>query len=629
MNLASQAAAFVVFLLCVLAPLVILFLLVPGWRNRSLATRVPMALLLATGSCIQLYYVRRFFTGSVFDVAVCVVLPATAFLLVRRASGFATPDLVRVAMTTRWTVLAVAVAAFAIRLGFEARVQGGLGYWGLYGFDFLNLCGVVTCVRESGFPAQSAVVEAGPLNYHWLFFVVPAWISEFLGSGMRVTTALAFFGATAAVMLITTLRLATAHAAGRETPSGQTDLCLMVVFLGCITTYGAQRLFASSPTLNDWLGSRNALLLSPLNCILNFPNVTIALMAAVTVVGLLDEWEASLRPPTAVALAAASVAAAAGCVLFVPPIALAGAGLVLLGFVRKPLRFALLVAPFLAVSAVFFRGAGYWGGAVAEGLAVSLDGGRFLLRLTMSAAPIFVLLPFAFRRARVGPADLAIAAAAMFVPSVFLITGSPTSASDLSMKSAALFATVLVPRCAAGLTCVAERYRLKAWPAAAVALVVVVGLSNSVIYLVQFPLARLGILTGRWRTVSPGLYASLRFVRESTPRGTVILSDAWSERTDFDPVVSLGERRVWLGRAYEKFKLYGEAPEGTRVSDRREAWKSFLMDPGSGGAQEAWLAVRAGAYVIVRRGQFAGWVGLRRVGEFGDTVVLKKSLSKE
>jgi hypothetical protein len=603
--------AFVLMVAGLLLPLAAL--LADRMRGTGLADEIRLcfggagALLLA----IPGYYLRRVtpLPGFAFDVIVVAATLAAA--LQTGALGRVVP--IALSPTFRaagWLLGAVVpIAACLVWMGFEVRHDGVLRYYGLFTIDFSNLSGVVAMIKASPGPPAFVTAGGGPLHYHWWFFTVAAWLSEFAGARGRCSSALALANFLAAVLLAATICAAVAeHLRRRGTNlSDRTRRTLAatssaVVIIASLSLYAY--LFVVSHLHRSWLtfGVRNNLLLSVVNSMSTFGNNTLALTLAV----IEGELFAVLgEKPSWTAVTSAALAGLAICGLSVTltlPLSLAAGAWILMGRVHQPWRLALVGVVAGAVGLPLLRATSMLGDS-SQHLHVSFDHGQFIQNVALGMAPIWVLATASLVEHRRLSFAWLLIAADVLVPTLVGFVGHGAVPSTMSMKMASLLAIASAPLVAEGLLAlglggarvgVGRPAWLKVWRAVAV-MALLIGTGNSLVYAGQFAFYR---LTGRGHPAEiPSDYAlALDYIRSHTPADAVVVDPNGDRLRNTIGTLLIGERQVWLPTWYSTglFRSDLDRPE---IMSRPEKWSAWER----GGFRDESLAaeIAASAEVLV------------------------------
>ncbi len=539
------------------------------------------ALLLA----IPGYYARRALPlpGTVVDL----VLVAMIFVLSLRTGALGRAY--RTARSplfagARWLLGAVIpILACLVWMGFEVPRGGALRYYGLFTIDYSNLSGMVAMIKASPGPPAFVTAGGGPLHYHWWFFTIAAWLSEFAGAQGRCSSALILTNVLAAVLLTATIcAVVTEHLRRRgddvsdDTRRRYAVASAAVVIVAPLSIYAYQ--FVVGHLHRPWftIGTRNSLLLSVLNSMVTFGNNTLALTLVLIIGALLA---ALGEKPSWRAAAGAAIAGLAICGLSVTltiPLCLAGGAWILLGRVRQPWRLAVTGAVVGAVGVPLLRATSIMGDS-SQHLHVSFDHGQFLQNVALGMTPIWILVLASFiNRRRVSFWSLLIAAGTL-VPTFVEFVGHGAVTSTMSMKIASLLAIAAAPLVAEGLLALgaagpARPTWMNAWRVIAV-VALLTGVTNSLAYVGQFAFYRLSG-RGHFAEVPSDYAAALDYVRRHTPPSAIVVDPNGDVLSDTIGTLLIGERQVWLPTQYSAtlFRSDSDRPE---IMARPAIWRAW------------------------------------------------------
>jgi hypothetical protein len=502
----------------------------------------------------------------------------------------------------------VPALACLVWMGFEVRRGGVLRYYGLFTIDFSNLVGMVAMIKASPGPPAFVTAGGGPLHYHWWFFTVAAWLSEFAGARGRCSSALALANFVAAVLLAATLVAAVAAHLGRRlaeldarTRHRLAAASAAIVIVAPLSLYAYQ--FVVNHAHLSWLtvGVRNSLLLSIVNTMSTFGNNALALALVLIVGELLVGLGETPTWRAATAIAVAGVSLCGLSVTLTMPLALAGAAWILLGRVRKPWR---LIAAAVAIGLVGFplvRASNLMGDS-SQHLVVSFDRGQFVQNIAFGMAPLVLLATLSLRRRpRLSFAWLLLGAGVL-VPTFVDFAGHGAVSSTMSMKISSLLIIAAAAPVAEGLVAlgagapavVGGPTATRVWRALT-ALALLAGVGNALAYTGQFAFYRLA--DRGHPAVIPADYAdALDYVRRETPRAAVVADPNGDLLRDTIGTLLIGERQVWLPTVYSAmlFRSDSDRPE---IMSRPQLWRAWER----GGFHDETLAtaIASGADVLV------------------------------
>jgi len=521
----------------------------------------------------------------------------------------------------------VPALAALVWVGFEVHHGGALRYYGLFTIDFSNLAGMVALIKDS--PGAPAFVTAGsgPLHYHWWFFTVAAWLSEFAGAHGRAASALALTTLVAAGVLAAALSAFVAdhlrrHASelSERVRHRVATLTAAIVIVAPLSVYAYQ--FVVNHVNRPWftVGNRNSLLLSIVNSMSTFGNNTLAL----TLVLLISEWLRDTgERPSWKATFATTFAGLALCGLSVTltvPLTLAGAAWAVMGRVRQPWRFAVSGAAIGAWGLPLLRATSILGDS-SQHMLLSFDRGQFLQNAALGMAPIWVLALASLVRTRRVSFSWLLVIAALAVPSFVDFAGHGAVSSTMSMKMASLLVVASAPLVADGLLVLlrvgvstAPPAWTRAWRAVAV-VAVLAGAFNTLAYAAQFAYYRLSG-GGRVSELPAEYAAALDYVRLHTPRAAVVVDPNGDLLPSTIGTLLIGERQVWLPTNYS-VTLFRTDSDNPEIMSRPAVWSAWAKSAFRDEALAGTIATRADVLVAPAGIESASWDPRYVVGAYG------------
>jgi hypothetical protein len=473
----------------------------------------------------------------VFDVVLLIALLACAIRLKN--------EIVR----SRWILIALAIAFALVWLGYGVRDGNQVRYYGLFAIDFGPLVSVVATLRASPMLPLNIVAGSGPLNYHWLYFTLPAMFADF----MPASTALLIANFLIAVLLVLTLSSIV-----------RDQRVVAIVIFAPLTLYYFQVI---APRLGIPPLTRNHLVLSPLNSMIVFGNNTFALVLALLAIAQLEKWNAEGRIADLISGSIFLAAIIGYSVTLMIPLAITLMVWTLLGRVRRPLIAIVVAAVAGAIAIAIFFAIGILGHDASRHIAFAFDRGAFLLIAIVGMLPLWTLLvltllegrtprpPGAARAALmrgwadegVRPSMLRIhhvlIASCLFVPTFLYIAGSATGQFDMSMKIATLMVIAFAP--------------LIEWPPLYGLVVVLLGLGQTAAYVAQFPYYRFTHATSHNVAIAADYHDALVWIRDHTPIDAVVEDPASVPVWQVVFPTMIGERRVSMPTTYTRLYVIG------------------------------------------------------------------------
>jgi len=422
----------------------------------------------------------------------------------------------------RWILIALAIAFALVWLGYGVRDGNQVRYYGLFTIDFGPLVSVVATLRASPLLPLNFVPGSGPLNYHWLYFTLPAMFADV----MPASTALILSN-----FLIATLLVLTLCSIVRD------RRVVAIVIFAPLTLYYYQVL---APRLGIAPLTRNHLILSPLNSMIVFGNNTFALVLALLAIAQLEKWNSEGRIADLVTGAIFLAAIIGYSVTLMIPLAITLVVWTLLGRVRRPFVAIVVASAAGAIAVGIFFAIGILGHDASRHIAVAFDRFAFLRVAIVGMLPLWTLLVLARRTITIYHVLIA---SCLIVPTFLYIAGSATGQFDMSMKTATLMVIAFAP--------------LIEWPPLYALLVVLLGLGQSAAYVAQFPYYRFTHATSHNVSIPADYHDALVWIRDHTPLDAVVEDPASVPVWQVVFPTMIGERRVSLPTTYTRQYVIG------------------------------------------------------------------------
>jgi hypothetical protein len=502
-------------------------------------------------------------------------------------------------------VLVVLPVIFAlVWLGFEVRTGDEVRYYGLFAIDLGNLASTVSALRAAPMLPLSFISGSGPLAYHWLYFVLPAMLANFLGARIPSANALILMNLVMAALFVHTV---TAVAAwfNPKLPARSAIWAALLVLFAPFTVYFYQTAAARFPTGWFAMPTRNHLLLSPLNSVISFGNNTFALVLALITIVSLERWNREGRISDALFGVIALAAMIGYSVTLVFSMGITLLVWTLMGRVRKPLLALTLAVLVGAAAGALFFAMGLLTTGGSRHIAVGFDNGQFVRMVIFGMAPLWgVLVLGGVRRSSLNIFHVLIAAC-LAVPTLLYNSGSETSATDFSMKTASLLAIAFAPLLAAAI----EGLRagdVPRWRRGAAVLLALLGVAQSCAFILQFPWYRATRPAAHAASIPADYHDALVWLRDHSPRQSIAVDPQSLNERDVLYAMMIGERRVWLPTIYTDKVLIA----GFHADERREIWRAFA----AGDRAAARTIASEADYLIMRGGTDSGDWRLVRPG---------------
>jgi hypothetical protein len=602
------AAVFFVFVAMFLLPACALVLRLPHIRMMPPDLRITAASALVVVLVVPWFFVRKFlpFVPAFTDIAACVILSVAAakFGEVRASIAELAPAMRR----SRFVVLIVLPILFALTwLGYAVRSGKDVLFHGLFAIDFGNLVTVVATLRASPLMPLAAVTGGGPVNYHWLYFTLPAMLTNFCGASIPAFHALILINLLVASLLVHTLSsVVSAFCApvNRRT----TQVALAVALFAPFSLYYYQLIAARLPL--GWLAmpTRNHLILSPVNSMIVFGNNTFALVLVLLTALLVERWNRERRIfDLILGTVALSMVIGYSVTLLFPLVAALLLWLALRRIARPMIVLTCAIVIGGAAVAMFYAIHVLSSGG-ARHAAVAFDGGAFLRIVILGMLPLWGLLLLGGRKALSFFHVLIVTAIA--VPTFLYVAGSATGQIDFSMKTGSLIVMAFAPLIAVTI----DRWlsgTMPRWQTIAGMLLVTLGAMQTSAYILQFPYYRLTGSRSRGETLSGDYYNALVWLRDNTPPRSIVADPGGLTMRDELPTLWIGERRVWLSTP--NTDPYLDPSQSAEMSKRVALWNAFMRDPANDAAARA-IASGVDYLIVPRDVRSPFWIPIDRSG---------------
>jgi hypothetical protein len=604
----AGAALFAVFVGTFLLPACALAMRLPHLRTMPAGLRLTAASVLVVIGIVPWFFVRKLLPVTIADVVICVVLTGAAlkFGRLRATLDELGPALKR----SRFVVLIVLPVVFAlVWLGYGAPSGGNVMFHGLFAIDFGNLVSIVSTVRASPLLPLAHVTASGPLNYHWLYFALPAMLTDFCGGAIPAFNALILLNLLTAALLVQTLvTIVAALDPQRDRRTAQAAMA--VALFAPFTIYYYQTIDARFHL--GWLAmpTRNHLLLSPLNSMIVFGNNSFALVLALFTAMQVERWNRERRTIDLVLGTAALSMVIGYSVTLLFPLVVALLLWLALGRIARPLLVLAWAVIMGGAAAAMFLAIHVLSSGESRHIAFAFDKGQFLRMVIFGMLPLWGLLALAPRKALTFFHVLIVAAIA--IPSFLYIAGSSTGQVDFSIKTGSLLAVAFAPLIAVTI----DRWlrgSLARWQMIAAACLVALGAIQTSAYVLQFPYYRLRHSESRGVAIPGDYYRALIWIRDQTPRQAIVAEPGGLTIRGELPSTWIAERRAWLPTPYTESILV--PPPGCPVWNRVALWARFMRDPGDA-AVAGIIAAEADYLVLPRDVQSPFWTPVRRSGSW-------------
>jgi hypothetical protein len=609
--LAGSVLATVVFIFfagAFLLPAIVLAMRLPHVRAMPADLRLTTASALVVILAVPWFFLRKVLpvVPGILDVAICMILigAVAKFGAVRATFEELGPALRR----SRFVVLVVLPLLFALAwLGYAAPSGNDVVFHGLFAIDFGNLVSVVALLRASPLLPLAAVTGTGPMNYHWLYFTLPATLTDFCGVSMPAFRALILVNLLVASLLVHALSTAVSMFCG-QSDRRTTQLAVAVALFAPFSLYYYQAVAARLSL--GWLAmpARNHLILSPVNSMIVFGNNTVALVLVLFAAMQMERWNRDRRMgDVLLGTAALSMVIGYSVTLLFPLVAALLLWLVL-GRIARPMVVLLWAIVIGGASAAMFFGIHVLSTGGARHAAVAFDRGQYLRIVILGMLPLWGLMLIAGRR----PVSFfhVLIATTIAVPSFVYVAGSPTGQVDFSMKTGSLLAIAFAPLIAVTI----EKWlagALSRWRVILAGLLVVAGTAQTFAYILQFPYYRITGSRSRAVAFSRDYYQALVWLRDHTPRRSIVVDPGGLTTAEVLPTLWIAERRVWLPTANTEAFL--DPAGGPRMQQRAALWAAFMRDPPNDAAARR-LAAEADYLIVSRTVRLPYWMPVSSSG---------------
>lgn len=612
------AAVFVMFVAAFLLPACALALRLPPLRTMPPDLRLTAASVAVVMLLVPWFFVRKLlpFAPAIADVVACVLLigAAARFAAIRDTLEELGPAWRR----SRFVVSIVLPLLFALTwLGYAVPAGRDVLFHGLFAIDFGNLVSAVSTLRASPLLPLAAVADGGFLNYHWLYFTLPAALADFCGATIPAFNALILANLLIASLLVHTLGtvISTLHL---QIERRAARLAVAVALFAPFTVYYYQAVAARFSL--GWLAmpTRNHLMLSPVNSMIVFGNNTFALVLVLFTAMEVERWNRERRIIDVVLGTAALSMVIGYSVTLLFPLVAALLVWLALGRIARPLVVLAWALVLGGAAVAIFLGIHVLGSGGSRHAVFAFDGGQFVRMAILGMLPLWGLLLLGGRK----PLSFfhVLIVTAIAVPSFLYVAGSSTGQVDFSMKTGSLLAIAFAPLIAVTI----EKWLsggLTRWRAIAAALLVALGAIQTSAYILQFPYYRMTGSRSRGLAIPLDYYAALVWLRDHTPPRSIVVDPGGLTMRDELPTAWIAERRVWLPTPYTEPYLIPAA--GSSLPRRASLWAAFLRDPGNG-AVASLIAGEADYLIVPRELRSPFWTPVGRSGSW----VIYRSLAR-
>jgi hypothetical protein len=441
----------------------------------------------------------------------------------------------------------------AVWSGSELVGADSVGFVRMYPQDFWCLTTCVTMIKDSpGAPLQD-ISGLGYWDYHWFYFTLPAWISEFLyGDGRNcnaqilanlLTSWLLYLAAFEAARCAGAGPSTAERASGANAPAPASSPRLAAAAAATVMFAGMVTLLVPVAVEKfgwPWPRMLDANFVTVVKSMAFFTNNAAAVCCALVAVLSIGWWNdgrggiflagASLLVTMTVSLSAT---------LF--PGLLLGCGLCwLVGGMRSRLPSLLVGGATVGIGIYLFKKIHLLGDRPGK-VEYVFDRGMFLHNLLVGLAPLVVLIVVSGTRPRRLTLFHLVAIGAILEGSFFQLNGLHT---DFTQKTAVLVLFALTPLVAESVHRLFQQGW--SWRAAVASGAVALGLLNSLTFAGQFPLYRLGLPSSPTVELRRAHYDALLFVRRHTPRDAIVIDPESCPVAWMDPTADLAERIAYL-----------------------------------------------------------------------------------
>ena len=543
-------------------------------RSVPSGLRILLGMVLVVILATPCYYLRRSLHVApvIADTAAMVVLSLAAFRTGAASQFFSGLRGTSVRVNSSILFFWLPLVYCLIWTGFAAPNGNQILFCGLFPLDFCSLAGMVSLINASPGLPLNAIAGTGPLCYHWHYFAMPAWLTDFMGFSQAVGSALIICNYAVGCLLFLALwETAIRFCRGPHSARYATLTAVIVTFAPLITHF-VLRIFQGNPFLS---GGRNNLVLSVVNSMTAFGNNSLALAMVLMILLLVRHWRQTGKTRHLI-ISGLLLAAIPGysATLIIPLAAVCG---LVLSILMNRHFLAVFLAYLLIGTACFLTLNQLHGFSGSRGLPdFAFDGGRFLCTLILCGLPLWAVASWSLTDVRQTWPYALLIAACVVAPSILYVKNSPTGGTDLSMKTGSLILVVSTPMIALGLRRIVENWRRHRCLAGICAALLAVGFCQTVVFVLQFPLSHLG---GAWqhsaRTLPVDYCKAMDFLRVSTPRNAVVIaSETLSESFPATPILFLAERRGFLPQTGDLVTIAKPFPLVTKRYTDFQRWEA-------------------------------------------------------
>lgn len=628
-------ARILAFIFGLLLPATSLFSRLGALKELEPAPRQLIGMAIAMIAITPVFYLRRLIPVPIaFDaVLVCILCAASIACGTYRELFISFNDtLFQIAGPVMFGLFPI---LFGLTwMGWMVHQGSHVTLYGLFPIDFGTALSHVAMIKASPGLPHWHIPGSEIVNYHWLYYTFPAWLSTFGGGHSPDSSCLALCNFAQACLLFAVL---CAGCSSLMRMNGLSARPVTVVLAALVVTLASTATFDQIALVYAYrlthfplfaVGHRNALLLAVRNSLMMFGNNTLALSIIFLMLYLLLQWNRSRRT-TFLVVGAFFLATipAYSVTLFFPCVLAVGVWLLRAWIVDgNARRFITAVAwmtgiGILGMACLAF---GFRMFGSNRGVAIRFDNGLFLRNVFLYMLPLWCLAWMGRNELKKWPLFWLLIGASIVVASLLYIPNSSTGLIDFSMKTGSLIAVAAMPIACSGLEACRRDWRR---PMAVVtAAAILIGAASTLGFVGRYAYERASHRTLSSTIALPANYvACLDYIRDHTTNDAVVI-DPEPGVYPMAPALDIGERRIFLPDfVTENFiaTAYLTSPEITRRRDDFRAWKDSAFKD-----ERIAKEFAAGAdYLILPNAEVSGpyW---KRIESFGDYTIWQSTIRR-
>ncbi|MBF0406209.1 MAG: hypothetical protein HQM10_02560 [Candidatus Riflebacteria bacterium] len=517
---------------------------------------------------IPIYFVRKFFSNSIilFDLALCVSCVLAAYRIFQKDSLL---KYVNNFSKDFWGIILIIIPALIALswAGFEAKSNGSVAYYGLHLIDTGTLSGVISSIHTADFQPLSVIDGLGELNYHWFYFAIPAYLSDFFGISLRHANSMILINLLMAQLLFLTIyKVSGVFLQKNENTERIQILSTLLMFTSSESVYFYVPLVINDPIKN------NNVFLTLYKSMNFFGNNTLALICIMHAIMMIPFWN-RLSKPVYIFLIMALFSSTIGLSITLSFCVYIGIVLYFFsGNLREPKK-VLLIGAFTTLAFLFlFKLSGVFGGGHSSQLAIQFDYGLYLKNFVLWFLPVVFISTYGYIKLKGDSLFSANIIACLIVPSFFMIADIKIGRIDFCAKTATLLLCFITPFFSKAIEII-DRSRKSVFAIASVVLLFI-GTADFGMEISYIVVQRVFPSIVCYRSISEDYFAALEYIRENSNKKAIVVDPYWEELVDIHLSTVISQRRLFLPvqKDYD-YKCFKKLPE--EVHNRRKIWNDW------------------------------------------------------